>query len=227
MRRLPVLLLLSLPLPTGASGVVDLRDAPAVAGDAAAGAAKVAVCVACHGAEGNAVVPVFPALAAQHPGYLYQSLAGFRRRADPASPMTPQVQALDDADLRDIAAYFASRRRSAPAVPAAADLSGASLFRDGDAARGIAPCQGCHGADAQGHPLRGTAPRYDYYPALAAQSAGYLAARLRHYRDDAPADTSNALIMRGIARNLDDAAIAELAAWLAATPRASSSGDDP
>ena len=223
---LPLLSLL-LPLPAVAGRFVDLRDAPAVAGDAAAGAAKVTVCVACHGGEGNAVVPAFPALAAQHSGYLYQSLAGFRRRADPASPMTPQVQALSDADLRDIAAYFASRRRSAPPVPAAAESPGARLFRDGDAARGIAPCQGCHGANAQGHPQRGTAPRYDYYPALAAQSADYLAARLRFYRDGGNADTSNALIMRGIARNLDDAAIADLAAWLAATPRDSFSGVDP
>jgi cytochrome c553 len=227
MKRLIVLLLLSLPLPAGAGDFVDLRDAPAVSGDATAGAAKVTVCVACHGAEGNAVVPAFPALAAQHPGYLYQSLAGFRRRADPASPMTSQVQALSDADLRDVAAYFASRRRNAPAAPAAADSPGARLFHDGDARRGIAPCQGCHGANAQGHPLRGSEPRYDYYPALAAQSADYLAARLRFYRDGGNADTSNALIMRGIARNLDDAAITELAAWLAATPRDSLSGDYP
>ncbi|WP_257388773.1 c-type cytochrome [Tahibacter caeni] len=229
MKRVLALLLFSLPPLAGAGGFVDLRDAPVVAGDAAAGAAKVAVCVACHGAEGNAAVTAFPALAAQHPGYLYQSLAGFRRRADPASPMTPQVQSLGDADLRDIAVYFASRRRSAPAVSSAADLPGARLFRDGDAARGIVPCQGCHGATAQGHPLHGTAPRYDYYPALAAQSADYLAARLRRYRDDGQVDTSNALIMRGIARNLDDAAIAELAAWLAATPResTSTSGDYP
>jgi len=227
MQRLIALLLLSLPSPAVAGGFVDLRDAPAVVGDAAAGAAKVTVCVACHGAEGNAVVPAFPALAAQHSGYLYQSLAGFRRRADPASPMTPQVQTLSDADLRDIAAYFASRRRNPPAAPVVAGLPSARLFRDGDAARGIAPCQGCHGASAQGHPQRGTAPRYDYYPALAAQSADYLAARLRFYRDGGNADTSNALIMRGIARNLDDAAIAELAAWLAATPRDTASGDYP
>ncbi|WP_386068851.1 c-type cytochrome [Tahibacter sp. UC22_41] len=227
MKCLIALLLLSLPLLAGAGDFVDLRDAPAIAGDAAAGAAKVTVCVACHGAEGNAVVPVFPALAAQHPGYLYQSLAGFRRRADPASPMTPQVQALSDADLRDVAAYFASRRRNAPAVSAPMDSPGARLFHDGDPQRGIAPCQGCHGANAQGHPLRGSAPRYDYYPALAAQSADYLAARLRHYRDGSQADTSNALIMRGIARNLDDAAITELAAWLASTPRDPPSGDYP
>jgi len=219
MKRLCTFALLLASWSAVAGEFADLRRAAAIQGDAAAGAAKVAVCVACHGPDGNAIVPAFPALAGQHAGYLYQSLAGFRRRADPASPMTPQVQNLSDADLRDIAAYFASRTRTAPAVAATDDSPGARLFREGDPERGIAPCQGCHGPSAQGHPLRADIARYDYYPALAAQQPEYVAARLRHYRDGTAGDTSNALIMRGVARHLDDAAITELAAWLAATPR--------
>lgn len=219
MKRLSVLALLLVSPFATAGDFVDLREAPAVRGNAAAGAAKVTVCVACHGPSGNAVVPAFPALAEQHAGYLYQSLAGFRRRADPASPMTAQVQALSDADLADIAAYFSAQPRSAPASHATADMPGARLFRDGDPDRGIVPCQGCHGADARGHPARATATRYDYYPALAAQQSEYLAARLRQYRAGALTDTSNARIMQGVAHNLDDSAIAQLATWLAATPR--------
>lgn len=221
MKPLCVMLLWVLPAIAQAVGFVDLRDAPAIRGDAAAGAVKVAVCVACHGPEGNAQVPAFPALAGQHAGYLYQSLAGFRRRADPQSPMTAQVQTLSDTDLRDIAVYFATRPRrgAVAAAAAAADLPGARLFRDGDAERGIPPCQGCHGAAAQGHPQRGRDARYDYYPALAAQQPAYLEARLRQYRDGPIGDTSNARLMQGVARQLDDAAIAELAAWLAAVPR--------
>lgn len=219
MKPLCVMLLWVLPAIAHAGDFVDLRDAPAIRGDAAAGAAKVAVCVACHGPEGNAQVPAFPALAAQHAGYLYQSLAGFRRRADPQSPMTAQVQALSDADLRDIAVYFAARPRRGAVAAAAADLPGARLFRDGDAERGIPPCQGCHGPAAQGHPHRESHARYDYYPALAAQQPAYLEARLRQFRDGPIGDTSNARLMQGVARQLDDAAIAELAVWLAATPR--------
>lgn len=218
MKWIVAALALGLALPALAQDFVDLRRAGAVSGDAAAGQAKVAVCVACHGPGGNALVPAFPALAAQHPGYLYQSLAGFRRRADPASPMTPQVKDLSDADLRDIAAYFAAQPRTTVTV-ANGDAPGARLFRQGDAARGIPPCQGCHGRDGQGHPLRGSDPRYDTYPALAQQQAGYLVARLSQYRDGKLADSSNALIMRGVAHTLDDAAIHELADWLAATPR--------
>ncbi|WP_313918753.1 c-type cytochrome [Tahibacter sp.] len=219
MKRLCAFTLLLASWGAVAGEFVDLRRATAIRGDAVAGAAKVAVCVACHGPDGNAVVPAFPALAGQHAGYLYQSLDGFRRRADPASPMTPQVQHLSDADLRDIAAYFASRSRTPASGAASGDSAGARLFREGDPSRGIAPCQGCHGPAAQGHPLRAEMAHYDYYPALAAQQPDYLVARLRQYRDGGPGDTSNALLMRGVARHLDDAAIAELAAWLAATPR--------
>jgi cytochrome c553 len=219
MKRLCAFALLMASWCAAAGGFVDLRRAAAIEGDATAGAAKVAVCVACHGPDGNAVVPAFPALAGQHAGYLYQSLDGFRRRGDPASPMTPQVQNLSDADLRDIAAYFASRPRTPPPAAMPGDSPGARLFREGDPSRGIAPCQGCHGPAAQGHPLRTDLARYDYYPALAAQQPDYIAARLRHYRDGNPDDTSNALIMRGVARNLDDTAIAELAAWLGTMPR--------
>lgn len=219
MKRILAAIALGLAVQAQAQDFVDLRRAAAVAGDAAAGEARVAVCVACHGPGGNALVPAFPALAAQHPGYLYQSLAGFRRRADPASPMTPQVKDLSDADLRNIAAYFAAQPRTGAAIAAATDAPGARLFRQGDAARGIPPCQGCHGHDGQGHPLRGSDPRYDAYPALAQQQADYLVARLSQYRDGKLADSSNALIMRGVAHSLDDAAIRQLADWLAATPR--------
>lgn len=219
MKRMLAAMALGLALQAQAQEFVDLRRAAAVAGDAKAGEARVAVCVACHGPGGNTLVPAFPALAAQHPGYLYQSLAGFRRRADPASPMTAQVKDLSDADLRDIAAYFAAQPRTGAVSAAAGGTAGARLFREGDAARGIPPCQGCHGRDGQGHPLRGRHPRYDTYPALAQQQAAYLVARLSQYRDGTHADSSNALIMRGVAQSLDDAAIQQLASWLAATPR--------
>jgi cytochrome c553 len=203
----------------GAAPFADLRRAAAVNGDAAAGAAKVAVCVACHGPQGNAVVPAFPALAGQHAGYLYQSLAGFQRRADPASPMTAQVKDLDDADLRNIAAYFAAQPRQARPATTAAGGAGQALFLAGDPARGIPPCQACHGADGRGHPQRTEQAVYDYYPALAAQQPDYLAARLAQYRDGRLSDSSNALIMRGVAHNLDDASIRALADWLGSLPR--------
>lgn len=210
-----------------AAAPVDLRRAGRIDGNAQAGAAKVAVCVACHGPEGNAVVPAFPALAGQKAEYLYQSLAGFRRRADPASPMTAQVEKLTDADLRDVAAYFSTRPRkpatataAAPAEPGVNRLDGAALFAAGSPARGIPPCQGCHGVAAQGHPRAADgAPRFAYYPALAGQNAEYVVARLGRYREGRLDDTTNARVMRGVAQTLDDASIRALADYLAGVPR--------
>ena len=44
------------------------------AGDADAGQAKVAVCSACHGADGNSATPSFPSLAGQHEKYIIKQL---------------------------------------------------------------------------------------------------------------------------------------------------------
>ena len=206
-----------------AAGPVDLRRAGRLEGNAESGAAKVTVCVACHGPEGNAVVPAFPALAGQKAEYLYQSLAGFKRRADPASPMTAQVEKLTDADLHDVAAYFSTRQRKpqpAPAVSGVNRTDGAALFAAGNPARGTPPCQGCHGVAAQGHPgAADGAPRFAYYPALAGQNAEYVVARLGRYREGKLDDTTNARVMRGVAQTLDDASIRALADYLAGVPR--------
>ncbi len=216
------LLVLAAALPAfaayAAAGFVDLRQTTAIHGDAAAGEAKVAICSACHGAQGNAVVSQFPVLAGQRAEYIYQALRGFQRRADPASPMTPQVKDLSDTDLRNIAAYFSAAARH-PTVPATVDArlatDGERLFRDGDAARGIPPCQGCHGLRADGHALADRAAFYRLFPVLRGQHADYIAARLASYRDDKIHDTSNARIMRGVAQNMDDASAKAIAAWLA------------
>ena len=50
----------------------------AVAGDAAAGKAKTAVCVGCHGPDGNSTNPIWPKLAGQHAAYLVKALKDFK-----------------------------------------------------------------------------------------------------------------------------------------------------
>jgi len=215
----PLLAVLSLTAfaANAAADFVDLRQTTAIHGDAAAGEANVAVCSACHGTQGNAVVPQFPVLAGQRADYIYQALRGFERRADPASPMTPQVKDLSNADMRNIAAYFSAAARHT-VVPATVDArvanDGERLFRDGDAVRGIPPCQGCHGLRADGHPLSDRAAFYRLFPLLRGQHADYIAARLAAYRDDKIHDTSNARIMRGVAQNIDDTRARAIAAWL-------------
>jgi len=83
----------------------------AYAADAAAGKAKSATCSACHGADGNSANPMWPKLAGQHAPYLEKQMKDFRdgRRKDPV--MAPMAAALSDADVANLAAYYASQKQ--------------------------------------------------------------------------------------------------------------------
>ena len=80
-----------------------------MAGDAAAGKAKSAICASCHGATGNSVNPLWPNLAGQKEQYLVKQIKAFRdgTRKDPM--MAPMVAALSDDDIANLAAYFAAQ----------------------------------------------------------------------------------------------------------------------
>lgn len=81
---------------------------PAHAADVAAGKAKAVLCAACHGPEGKASVPLYPHLAGQHAPYLVKQLKAFKegQRKDPM--MAPFMAALTEADMENLAAYYAS-----------------------------------------------------------------------------------------------------------------------
>jgi cytochrome c553 len=198
---------------------VDLRRIEPLVGSADAGKAKAAVCSACHGATGVAPASMFPNLAGQRAEYLYWQLVEFKREARPDSPMTSQVANLDDAMLRDLAAYFASLQPPSPPTTTAAPADrGATLYRDGDPARGTPPCQGCHGADGAGHPWAEKDAAYRAYPKLRAQHADYVAQRLRDFRDGKHLSSSSDRVMTPVAQTLDDEAIKEVAAFIEAGP---------
>jgi cytochrome c553 len=214
-------------LPAAYAGrYMDLRRIEPIRGDMASGAAKTTVCVACHGPSGNSIVPQFPSLASQRADYLYQRLAAFKalNPKDPiyaSSPMPAQVQNLSDQDMRNIAMYFAAQAQVAPVPPpaAAAGEKGAALYSGGDPARGVPPCQGCHGARALGGPVE-YGNQYLAYPLLRGQHAAYLVSRLASFRNGLPNGSSNDFIMHGVAHTLDDGSIQALAAWLESLPPA-------
>ena len=78
----------------------------ASAGDAEAGKAKSAVCVACHGPAGVSSNPLWPNLAGQQEAYLVKQLKDFRdgNRKDPV--MAPMAAGLSDDDIANLATYF-------------------------------------------------------------------------------------------------------------------------
>ncbi|MDA0127065.1 cytochrome c [Vibrio sp. MarTm2] len=81
------------------------------AGDVAAGQAKAAVCAACHGADGIAVIPGYPNLKGQNEQYLVSSINAYKnkeRNGGLAAVMQAQASMLSDADIANLAAYYAS-----------------------------------------------------------------------------------------------------------------------
>lgn len=81
------------------------------AGDPALGKNKSLTCVACHGAEGKVSVPMYPNLAGQNAMYLEQALQSYKkgeRTSGQAQVMRVYVANLSDADIADLAAYYAS-----------------------------------------------------------------------------------------------------------------------
>ncbi|PSW12630.1 cytochrome C biogenesis protein CcsB [Photobacterium sanctipauli] len=83
------------------------------AGDAAAGKAKAAVCAACHGVDGIAVIPGYPNLKGQNEQYLVNALKAYKnkeRTGGMAMVMQPQASMLNDTDIANVAAYFAQMK---------------------------------------------------------------------------------------------------------------------
>ena len=198
------------------ASVLDQRRMQPISGDAQAGAGKAAVCAACHGAQGVAIAPNFPNLAGQSASYLYAQLKEFHagQRNDPV--MTGQAAALSDADMRNLASYYASLAPK-PAGQADANSRGAQLYLAGDPTQGIPPCQGCHGPSGLGpqpHPSSAPQPPWATYPHLRGQSSLYVAKELGDFKSGARAGSSHAKVMHGVARTLDDDDVQALSAYL-------------
>lgn len=82
-----------------------------LSGDAKLGKMKSPSCVYCHGSTGEATNSSYPNLHKQNELYLYSSMKAYRngeRTGLLAAMMKAQLQRLNDADLRDIAAFYAS-----------------------------------------------------------------------------------------------------------------------
>ena len=72
-----------------------------------AGKAKVATCAACHGAEGASGNPVWPSLAGLQEAYLVNALKTYQTGARQNPMMAGLVKGLSDADIGQLAAYYA------------------------------------------------------------------------------------------------------------------------
>jgi len=182
-----------------------IATGPAVAGDAALGAQKAAVCGACHGMTGSSVNPEWPSLAGQPASFIVSQLRQFREGTRVNPLMTPMAVPLTDADMADLAAHFAQQTPAGLEADPSNWKAGERLYRGGDAARGIPACIACHGPQG-----RGNAPAA--YPALRAQHAVYTYNQLRAFASGGRKSAGNE-IMQVIASQLTDEEMRALASY--------------
>ena len=69
-------------------------------------------CVACHGTDGVGIMPDYPNLAGQQEDYLVQALHAYKSGARKNAVMAGMAAPLKDADIRELAQYYAAQRPS-------------------------------------------------------------------------------------------------------------------
>ncbi|MEW6646129.1 MAG: c-type cytochrome [Pseudomonadota bacterium] len=177
------------------------------AGSASAGQGKAAVCAACHGMDGNSMVPMWPTLAGQHEQYLTKQLMDFKSGARKDDTMTGMAAPLSEQDVADLAAWFSSQKHTVGSANAEKAAPGEKLYRAGDATKGVAACMACHGPNGAGNPAA-------KFPALAGQHTTYTIKALKDFRSGVRSNDP-ASMMRGVAAKMTDAQIEAVAEYIA------------
>ncbi|WP_159657387.1 c-type cytochrome [Vibrio atypicus] len=182
-------------------------------GSIEAGKAKSQTCVACHGADGNSQLAMYPKIAGQHAKYIEKQLkdlklgmtsGGKQGRYDPV--MSGMAMPLTEQDMKDISAYYASLPISNNTTPENVVEQGKVLYSAGDAERGLTACIACHGPRGDGTELSG-------FPKISGQHADYIKAQLEKFRDGSRGNDMNAM-MRDIAKKLTDEDIDTLSKYV-------------
>jgi len=187
-----------------------LVSLPALAvGDADAGQGKAAICAACHGVDGNSVVPNWPKIAGQHATYLERQLGLIKSGSRPVPEMAGIIMSLSDQDMADLAAYFTAQRTSAGLTDEALRSNGERLYRAGNSETDIPACMSCHGPAGEGNPLSG-------YPSLAGQHAVYSEKMLSGFRAGHTwgNDDANSKIMVDVTNRLTDSEIKAVSGYI-------------
>jgi len=168
-----------------------------------AGAGKIIAerdCKACHGLNGKGVAPAIPNLAAQRERYLLNSLNEYKDGKRTHAALKNMTSHMSDADLRNVAAYFASLPPIANT--AASDIKHSSPYEQGKVL--AAACAKCHGEDGNST-IPGT-------PTLAGQQPHYLVAAIQEYHQGDRAKGA----MKSSLRESDKLELESLALYFAA-----------
>lgn len=209
----------------GAAGTICLLTLPLgvaaapSAGDPEQGKAAAAVCASCHQVDGsgqnNPNGESWPRLAGLDAGYIARQLQAYKAGTRQNPSMQAFAQMLDDQQIADVSAWFASLPATAGQSAAAQGHSeellkrGEQLATEGDWSKYIVPCSSCHGPDNLG---AGTV-----FPAIAGQHFGYIRDQLLAWQQGARKNDPQRL-MATIAERMSSDDINAVAAWLSSQP---------
>ena len=184
----------------------------ALAGPAAAGpldgpgASTAVVCSACHGFAGQSQSNTMPILAGMPPWYFKKAIDDYASGRRLSPEMEPFAKMVRQLGVDDVAAYFAAQPRETLKVEI--DREAAARGR-----KAAAACAACHGDDGYGDERRGV-------PSLRGQPRAYLRNQLLLFKTDRRSPGEPALVgVKAILKSLDDATLADLAAYYASLGR--------
>ena len=171
-------------------------------------------CIGCHRLDGSNTAPAIPVLAAQSERYLLAALKEYRNGTRLHAALKNMTGHMSEADMRNVAAYFASL----PPITSAwsKDIELSSPYESGKEL--AKPCETCHGAGGNS-----TTPGV---PNLAGQQPRYLIVAVQEYldteREQAP--------MHGLLRRTERAKLENIALYFASqapAPRPAPPSGDP
>ena len=176
-------------------------SSPARTADIAAGKEKAELCVGCHGEGGISQIENMPSLAAQPDLFIQWQLVFFRAGTRKNEQMQPIVEQLNNEDIRNLGAYFASLPPPKESKPD----DNPDLSKKGAQAAAGRRCASCHLDDYAGTKA---------VARVAGQREDYLLKALRDYKSGARSGGAMAA-MAEVAFPLNEEEITALAHYLA------------
>jgi cytochrome c553 len=173
---------------------------PARAADLAAGKEKAELCTGCHGESGISQTENMPSLAGQPDQFIQWQLVFFRSGSRKSEQMQPIVEQIDNNDIRNLGAYFASL-----APPKAPPDDNPDLSQKGAQAAAGRRCASCHTDTFAGTKA---------VARIAGQREEYLLKALRDYKSGVRSGGGMAA-MADVAYPLSEEEITALAHYLA------------
>jgi cytochrome c553 len=176
---------------------------PAVAGKSeapldpvSAGKAAAAACAGCHGDDGVSAMAGTPSLIGFDEKYFVAAMQAYKTGKRKHDMMKTIAMSASDADVKHLALFYALQKPAPARTPSSGDAAAGK--------KASAACAGCHGEQGvSSNPAN---------PSLAGQDSEYFAAAMRGYKSGTRSDET----MKLAAADLDDAAVANLAAFYAA-----------